>query len=460
VQCIFPLARPITGLKSGDKVKVVATHNNLHLWFDVKAEDEAEDEHEHRQRSDSDSDRKKPRRGKCCVEAIEATADRRSPVLCTCGWHALLPTDRLLMLNDSRRQGWFSRETEIALDRVMQCVHEKGVEGSNAARFVLDLGDSSVLALRAAMYLQKKSSELGGGAVKVVSREAKLVSRMLMGSLGAVNGLDNFHTWDGLDFVETLGYFDEDEDEVEKVGEEGPGADSQKRRIEILALVGDQYQFQLSARPTWQALSFLYQRTAIAPFLAEGAPIVPGGARVMAACFELTDLHVSHGINGTVSGFDHSHLDQQQRGWQKHQLPYKLADYKKRLLCTPVTLQTVSYSHLARSLAEVSRTVPITAAGRLDCLAIWVDYLPGTCAGTGDGDGDGDGDGADRGGILFVQPRQLPPTGGAGGGLPPVVQGESAFRLGRREEACHSGGRFRAHIVIIRAWRLGLLLLV
>ena len=65
-----------------------------------------------------------------------------------------------------------------------------------------------------------------------------------------------------------------------------------ERKIEILALVGDQYQFQL-ARPTWQALSFLYQRTAIAPFLAEGAPIVPGGARVMAACFELTDLHVS-----------------------------------------------------------------------------------------------------------------------------------------------------------------------
>ena len=104
-----------------------------------------------------------------------------------------------------------------------------------------------MLALRAAMYLQQRQS-----GVAVVSKEAKLVARMLFGTLGATNGLEDFHSWDGLDFAKVLEYIDEGE------GDSG-------ERTEILALIGDQYQFQLSAKPVWQALSFHYQRSAVAP---------------------------------------------------------------------------------------------------------------------------------------------------------------------------------------------------
>ncbi len=354
VQCIFPLPRPITGVKTGDKIQVVATHNNLNMWFDVQVDNETRDRPQ---------PSKKPRRDLRCVEAVQTSVTQQSPCLCFCGWHMLLPTDRILMINDTRRQRWLMKGMEAALDTARGLATREGA--GNVAEFVLDVGDSSVLALSAALHLQR-SSVSDERVMTVVSREAKVVSHMLFSSLGVANHLDNFHCWDGQDLGEVVSYFD------------GGDEASNEWSIRILALISDLYQFQLSARPTWQALSFHYQRTAVGPFLPEGAPIFPGGARVMVACFELTDLHVSHGINGTVSGLDHSHLDRCQRGWQRNRLPYKLADYHKRLLCTPVALHTLNFAENAKNLPSHITRMPIVTEGRLDCLAVWVDYLSGT----------------------------------------------------------------------------------
>ena len=93
----------------------------------------------------------------------------------------------------------------------------------------------------------------------------------------------------------------------------------------------------------------------------------------MAVAFELTDLYVSHGING-IAGFDHKHLDERQGDWQQYWLPYKLADYRKKVLCEPVALHIVDFSNEVTTLPARTSDMPITNSGRLDCLAVWVDY--------------------------------------------------------------------------------------
>ena len=95
VQCIFPLARPIQGLRTGDVVRVSTTHNNLNIWFDIQTDQKG------------NAPTKKPRRDAVSVAPIETPPHCHAPAQCTCGWHVLLPTDRMLMLNDDRRQGWF-----------------------------------------------------------------------------------------------------------------------------------------------------------------------------------------------------------------------------------------------------------------------------------------------------------------------------------------------------------------
>ena len=219
---------------------------------------------------------------------------------------------------------------------------------------------------RECIYKRRRGGINRNKQVLVVSKESKLLSRLFYDRLGEANNLDDtFYCWDGEDFSEILLYFDEDE---------CADVAAQRSQLRIAALISDTYHFQMSAKPTWQMLAFHYKRTVIAPLLLPGAPIVPSRARVMAVAFELTDLYVSHGINGIVSGFDHKHLDERQGDWQQYWLPYKLADYRKKVLCEPVALHIVDFSNEVTTLPARTSDMPITNSGRLDCLAVWVDY--------------------------------------------------------------------------------------
>ena len=68
--------------------------------------------------------------------------------------------------------------------------------------------------------------------------------------------------------------------------------------IKIRVLMSECFYYQLHALPTWQAISFLYKRTELNNFLEDNALILPGGARVMAAAIELTDLSGTYGRAG------------------------------------------------------------------------------------------------------------------------------------------------------------------
>ena len=83
-----------------------------------------------------------------------------------------------------------------------------------------------------------------------------------------------------------------------------------------------------------------------------------------------------------VNGFDHKPFDQVQQNWHEHLFPYKLAQYKKRLLTAPTCLLEIDYAEivsleesawLALSLQQ-SVMLPVIAAGRCHGVAIWVDF--------------------------------------------------------------------------------------
>ena len=83
-----------------------------------------------------------------------------------------------------------------------------------------------------------------------------------------------------------------------------------------------------------------------------------------------------------MNGFDHAPFDQVQQSWHEHLFPYKLAQYKKRLLTAPTCLLEVDFSEVV-SLEESawlalswhrSVVLPIVAPGQCHCVAIWVDF--------------------------------------------------------------------------------------
>lgn len=75
-----------------------------------------------------------------------------------------------------------------------------------------------------------------------------------------------------------------------------------------------------------------------------------------------------------VSGFDHTPLDEKQADWHANMFPFKLADYRKRLLSKPTSVAALHYSEPLGSLPEKITRIPMTASGRCDCVAVWIDY--------------------------------------------------------------------------------------
>ena len=354
VQCVFPFSKPMS-VKKGDIIAVTSCHNNMNIWFDAEVLGE--------RRSGSRTGGSSSDPGAAVSMDVEGNDPVSAPSQCTCGWHLLHSIDRLLMVNDKRRALLF--ELEVAKSMKTVCSSSL-TPARNERAIVLDVGDASVLGITAGHYLQEElqKQKQRTGQVLVVSKESKLLSRLFYDRLGGNNDLDDvFYCWDGEDFGEVLSFFDD----------EGEGEGEQKQ-LRIAALISDMYHFQMSAKPIWQMLAFHYKRTVVSPLLLPGAPIVPARAQVMAAAFELTDLYVSHGVNGVVSGFSHKHLDERQSDWQKYWLPYKLADYRKKLLCEPVALHNVDFTRDMVSLPKTTVQMPINHSGRLDCLAVWVDY--------------------------------------------------------------------------------------
>lgn len=75
----------------------------------------------------------------------------------------------------------------------------------------------------------------------------------------------------------------------------------------------------------------------------------------------------------SVSGFEHDPYDEKLATWATHLFPYKLGQYRKKLLSVPTCVGELDFTGVAEDVVAHTPLV-ISEAGRCDCVAIWVDY--------------------------------------------------------------------------------------
>ena len=279
-QSIFPLPEPIP-CKKGDIIRLHVSHNELSIWltaekfFDVT--------------KSSGMKRKIAENIGSNLNMIvprHIIDERYAQKPCICGWHLLCGADRMLRTNNiSYANIW---------DRVMYNIVEKLASRKHENPLFLDLSDGSILSLTSAIKAKKHG--LSGSELKFVSRERKVFSHLFFSQLMEANELeDRLMLWDGKDLTAILDYFS-DGDEFANLQDEATMQSVLLNHLKIHALVSDCYYYQLHALPTWQAISFHYERTALSPFLDQNAIIVPSAAALMILPVELPDLCNCYGL--------------------------------------------------------------------------------------------------------------------------------------------------------------------
>lgn len=341
-QVVFPLCAPVA-CNAGDAFKLQLVHDGVGLWAfadPIPAET----------RSVIGT-----KRGACSEPRMRTAVPRRGEERylrpdCSCGWHLLCSPQRLLMMADQQYNSIWGSAMEEAIAITM----------SKEMQLALDLSDGSHLALMAALAARRLCPNNG---LCVVSREQKQFSRIFFDQIVAANGLeDRLMLWDGLELESIVEHFNCDGEHC-------------LTDLRFGLLMSDCRYYQLHALPTWQALSFYYQRRAFTELLHPQAIIMPARALIMVALVELQDLNISHGPVGIVSGFDHSALDAAQANWHDYLYPYHLANYRKKMLSRPVRLAVLDYYTLSEQFDTVlQQTTQVTATGRCDCMVVWVDY--------------------------------------------------------------------------------------
>lgn len=159
--------------------------------------------------------------------------------------------------------------------------------------------------------------------------------------------------------------------------------------LSIICLISDCFQYQLHSLPLLQAMSFYYQSRSLQRQLylhnintntASLMPlIIPYCAYIMIAPIELIDLKSPHGPVGHVNGIKHESYDNFiNDDWFNHLYPYKLGNYRKKLLSKPICVTSLNYCDEFQDI-DVCVDVPLLFPDdcdvvRCDGVAIWVDY--------------------------------------------------------------------------------------
>lgn len=242
-----------------------------------------------------------------------ASSERLMTAQCTCGWHLLCGTERIQWLNDEAR----SSKWEAALsDLLCGLRSQQAAEvpfGANtgpvsAHRVVLDVSDGSLLSIALASEMRKTNVTAPVGppcstnplsTLKVISLEKKHFSRMFHDQLAASNDVDeDVMIWDGEEWENVVDWLNPSDSEEEEDDDNNEESVVPPQSVMIAALISECFYYQLHALPTWQALSFLYKRTELNSMLEQYALVLPGGAFIMAAAVELTDLAGTYGKAG------------------------------------------------------------------------------------------------------------------------------------------------------------------
>lgn len=304
-----------------------------------------------------------------------------SPPECTCGWHILCNPDRISSLNDTDIMLKWKTGIRDLLERLSQLQRSD----DHMSAIICDVSDGSTLALMTASQLANLDQL--NRRIQVFSIERKqfsfiFYSQLLESNEDRIGSL--MTVWSEDCWKEALNH--EDSQTLLADASRDYFDESLETVPRIICLISECFFYQMSTQPVMSALSHFYSVCDVAQRnLRSSTParllVAPLRAKVMTAGFELIDLRVSHGDAGVVSGFDHSSLDHVQQHWHQFWFPYKLGNYRKKILTAPCCIATIDYDHVAQvadgsaGIACSSGQIPITSpGGRLDCMVIWVEY--------------------------------------------------------------------------------------
>ena len=340
LQIVYPLPKSFD-CQENDHFRIKASHDTIKITIEVN------------KLLDINSDKRKRAKIDNIYEMKPCSIEDTDSVQCSCGWHFLCGAERLLMLNDHSRAAIFDKAMQELISKFCTIQDEKSI--------ILNTGDGSLLSMLGASKLKNLISD---DRIKIVSKESHQFSRIFHDQLIEANELENIMMiWDGENFDDVLNVI---YDEVDIDSSSAPTSQI------ISALVSECFQYQLTALPVWQALSFYYERICLSCLLNENAIIMPAKGYIMAAAIELESLYISHGRAGIVNGFDHTPLDERQSNWHENLFPFNLAKYKKKVLTKPTIIAALDY--ISPNISIYDKTAEIVNHGRCDCIAIWVDY--------------------------------------------------------------------------------------
>lgn len=378
-QVVFPFPGAGISCREGDVLLISTFHNDLQIWCQVEFLQRGDMILHPPDYLDPTSDREEHSKKK---QKLECSSSH--PPECSCGWHILCGCDRILSLNDSSRmEAW-----RVGIRTLMKGIMDARTSKDSAC-VICDLSDGSILSLMAASHLSTLTEEQQDH-VRIFSVERKELSSLFHSQLVQSNQErigDLFQIISGEEWQESL---DEEETAIQ-----GPFAKLLRESFDplpqqsIAAVISECFSYQMAASPVMTALSFFYclhdisvrNRSCPNPTLLRVAPL---RARVMTAGFQLDELRVSHGEAGIVSGFNHSSLDEIQESWEENWFPYKLGNYRKRILTEPLCVATIDYGLLtvagddgngdAVLCSPPHQRLHVISPGQLDCMALWVEY--------------------------------------------------------------------------------------
>ena len=342
LQVVYPLPKSFD-CQQGDHFRIKASHDTIRISIDVNKVVEVNNDNRKRAKVD------------VMKQMVPCSVEGTDTVQCSCGWHFLCGPERLLMLNDSLRASTYDKAINVLISKFCKIQNETSI--------ILDTGDGSLLSILAGNALKRIYTD--NDKIKIVSKESQQFSRIFHDQLIESNELENIMIlWDGDNFDDVVNVI-YDEIDIEN------SSTAPTSQI-IYALMSECFQYQLTALPVWQALSFYYERISLQSLLSDNAIIMPAKGYIMAAAIELESLYISHGNAEIVSGFDHTPLDERQSNWHQNLFPFNLAKYGKIFLTKPMMVAELDY--VIPTVSINNKATEILENGRCDCVAIWLDY--------------------------------------------------------------------------------------
>lgn len=290
-QVVIPF--PGNGIEcyQGDIFTINIFHDGLHIWSEIHSIERVNE-------SNILPSLKKQKYDMNNNNNNENEINQRFPE-CSCGWHLLCSTDRLLALNDTNIMSkWI-----LGMNDLSKKLLEDERVLSNKPTVIFDLSDGSTLSLMLSSQISKQSENILNQLIlKIVSIERKQFSSLFYSQIIESNKniiKDLLMVIDGDDWNDL---WQPNESNTELYPDIFEDITIVNQPF-VLAAISECFYYQLHANPMMSALSFLYSLRDIYEknqnsIIKNNIITYPKRAHIMVAPFELLDLYVSHGEAG------------------------------------------------------------------------------------------------------------------------------------------------------------------